>query len=112
VIFVRPTRANAIRAILLAGGLWMRHRRTDLEVLRARCDAAAQMVETYSAARDAASARVLAAPNDGEARADLETAEQLHYLAAYELRRARRALRRREGRDSFVARWTLDLLPR
>jgi hypothetical protein len=90
----------------------MRRRRTDPAVLRARCDAAARMVETYAAARDAASARVLAAPNDPGALQRLETAEQLHYLAAYELRRAQRALRRREGRDSFVARWTLDLLPR
>jgi hypothetical protein len=88
----------------------MRRRRT--EILRARCDAAARMVETYAAARDAASDRVLAEPHDSEALQQLENAEQLHYLAVYELRRARRALRRRESVDSFVGRWTLDLLPR
>jgi hypothetical protein len=90
----------------------MRRRRTAPEVLRARCDAAARLVEMHAAARDAATARALAAPDDREALEQLDAAEQLHYLAVYELRRARRALRRRESRDAFIARWTLDLLPR
>ena len=39
-------------------------------------------------------------------------AEELHYLALWELRRARRALARRDAFDTVVARLTLDLLPR
>jgi hypothetical protein len=90
----------------------MRRRRTDPEVLRARCEAAARMVETHATARAHASERLLAAPHDREAFEQLETAEQLHYLAVYELRRARRALRRREAFDAFVARWPpAPLLP-
>ena len=84
----------------------MRRRRTDPEVLRARCDAAARMVGTHAVAHARASERALAAPDDREAFERLETAEELHYLAVYELRRARRALRRREAFDAFVARWT------
>ena len=89
----------------------MRRRHTDPEVLRARCEAAARMVDTHAAAHARASERALAAPDDRQALELLETAEQLHYLAVYELRRARRALRRREAFDAFVARWTPSPLP-
>lgn len=82
-----------------------RRRSSDLEVLRARCAVASRYTELHAAARDRASARVLAEPDSREAFENLETAEQLHYLAAYELRRARRALRRREAFDALVARW-------
>ena len=83
----------------------MRRLRTDQEALRARCDTAARMLAMHAAAHDAASARVLATPDDGEALERLDAAEQLHYLADYELRHARRALRRREALDAFIARW-------
>ena len=83
----------------------MRRFRTNQEALRARCDTAARMLAMYAAAHDAAIARVLAAPDDVEARERHDDAEQLHYLAGYELRRARRALRRREALDAFIARW-------
>ena len=58
-----------------------------------------------------ASAHRVAAPDDPETGEQLEAAEQLHYLALWELRRARRALARRDAFDTFVARLTLDLLP-
>jgi hypothetical protein len=79
--------------------------RSDLEVLRERCAVASRCVELRAAARDRADARVLADPDNREAFEDLETAEQLHYLALYELRRARRALRRREAFGAYIARW-------
>ena len=90
----------------------MRRRRTELGVLRARCDAAARMVDAHAVALDRASAGLLAAPDSREARERVETAEELHYLALWELRQARRALARREAFDSIVARLTLHLLPR
>ena len=90
----------------------MRRRRTDREVLRARRDAAARMVDAYAAALARASASHLADPGSREARERLETAEELHYLSLWELRRARRALARRDAFDTVVARMTLDLLPR
>jgi hypothetical protein len=90
----------------------MRRRRTDREVLRARCDAAARMVDAHAAALSRANADLLAQPGSREARERLETAEELHYLALWELRRARRALGRRDAFDSVVGRLTLDLLPR
>ena len=89
----------------------MRRRRTDPAILRARYDAAARLVEVHAASRARAGARLLGEPHDREAYAQLETAEQLHYLAVYELRRARRALRRRERFDAVLARCTLNLLP-
>ena len=79
--------------------------RTDLEVLRDRCSRASRFVELHAAARDRAGARLVAEPDSPEAREHLEDAEQLHYLAVYELRSARRALRRRETFDAFVTRW-------
>jgi hypothetical protein len=90
----------------------VRSRRTDPEVLRARCEAAARMVEMHAAAHARATERALAAPDDRASFELLETAEELHYLAVYELRRARRALRRREAFDALVARWTPAPLPR
>jgi hypothetical protein len=90
----------------------MRRRRTERGVLRARRDAAARMVDAHAAALARASARHLAEPDCPEARVRLETAEELHYLALWELRRARRALGRRDAFDTVVARLTLDLLPR
>ena len=90
----------------------MRFRRTERGVLRARRDAAARMVDVHAATLARASAAMLADPESGEAREGLETAEELHYLALWELRRARRALARRDAFDAVVARLTLDLLPR
>jgi hypothetical protein len=90
----------------------MRRRRTERGVLRARCDAAARMVDAHAAALARASAGLLAEPESRDARERLETAEELHYLALWELRRARRALGRRDAFDTVVARLTLDLLPR
>ena len=90
----------------------MRRRRTERGVLRARRDAAVRMVDAHAAALARASAALLADPESREARERLETAEELHYLALWELRRARRALARRDAFDTVVARLTLDLLPR
>ena len=70
-----------------------------------RCEVASRFAELHAAARDRAGARVLAEPDSRDALRDLEDAEQLNYLAAYELRRARRALRRREALDAFIARF-------
>ena len=90
----------------------MRRRRTEREVLRARCDAAARMVDVHAAALARASAVHLTEPDSREARDRLETAEELHYLALWELRRARRALHCRDAFDSVVGRLTLHVLPR
>jgi hypothetical protein len=79
----------------------------SLGTLRDRCDATARLAEQHAAAVADASARVLAEPGSLEARWALEDAEQLHYLAVYELRKARRALRRREVLDTFLAHWTV-----
>lgn len=81
-------------------------------MLRARCDTAVRMVDAHAAALSRANANVLAEPGSRDARERLETAEELHYLALWELRRARRALGRRDAFDSVVARLTLDVLPR
>lgn len=70
------------------------------------------MVDAHAAALARATAGHLAEPESREARDRFETAEELHYLALWELRRARRALSRRDAFDSVVARLTLDLLPR
>jgi hypothetical protein len=78
-----------------------------VEILRERCEAASRLAEEHATALAAANARMLAEPGSGEARAELEDAEQLHYLALYELRRARRALRRRERLETFLGHWTL-----
>ena len=90
----------------------MRHLRTDREVLRARRDTAARMVDAHAAALARASAVHLADPESREARERLETAEELHYLSLWELRRARRALARRDAFDTVVGRLTLHVLPR
>jgi hypothetical protein len=79
---------------------------TRAEVLHERCATASRFVELHAAAHARASARALAEPDSRGALEQLETAEELHYLAVYELRRARRALRRREALDAFIARWT------
>ena len=79
---------------------------TRPEVLRERCAEASRFVELHAAAHARARARVLAEPDSREALAQLEAAEELHYLAVYELRHARRALHRREAFDAFIARWT------
>jgi hypothetical protein len=70
------------------------------------------MVDAHASALARASARHLAEPDNPEARERLETAEELHYLALWELRKARRALARRDAFDTVVARLTLHLLPR
>jgi hypothetical protein len=78
-----------------------------VEVLRDRSAAASRLAEQHAVALAEASARMLAEPGSWEAREALETAEQLHYLARYEQRCARRALRRREALDGFLARLAL-----
>ena len=70
------------------------------------------MVDAHAAALARATSHHLAEPDSPEAGEQLETAEQLHYLALWELRRARRALARRDAFDTLVARLTLHLLPR
>ena len=78
-----------------------------IEVLRDRFAAASRLAEHHAAALAEATAHMLAEPGSWEAREALETAEQLHYLARYEQRRARRALWRREALDAFLARLAL-----
>ena len=90
----------------------MRRRRIEREVLRARCDAAARTVDAHAAALARATARHVAEPDNPEAYERFATAEQLHYLALWELRRARHALARRDAIDTVVGRLTLDVLPR
>jgi hypothetical protein len=85
-------------------------RRGAVEILRDRWEAAARLVDQQAAALADANARMLADPGSYEARRELDDAEQLHYLALYELRRARRALRRREWFDTFIH-WTLAPWP-
>ena len=65
-------------------------RRTRLEELRDRSAAASRLAEQHAAALGEATARLLAEPGSPEAREALETAEQLHYMALYEQRYARR----------------------
>jgi hypothetical protein len=77
-----------------------------VDVLSARCAAASELVDEHAAALADANTRMLAEPGSLEARWELEDAEQLHHLAKYELRCARRALRRRQALDTFLARWT------
>ena len=75
-----------------------------IEVLRDRYAAASRLAEHHRIALADATAGMLAEPGSWEAREALETAEQLHYLALYEQRAARRALWRRETLDAFLAR--------
>ena len=75
-----------------------------IELLRDRYAAASRHAEYHRVALADATARMLAEPGSWEAREALETAEQLHYLALYEQRRARRALGRREALDAVLAR--------
>ena len=78
-----------------------------IELLRDRSATASRLADQHAVALAEASARRLAEPDSWEAREALETAEQLHYLALYEQRRARRALRRREALEGFLARLAL-----
>ena len=75
-----------------------------IEMLRDRYTAASRLAEHHRVVLADATARMLADPGSWEAREALETAEQLHYLALYEQRCARRALGRREALDSVFAR--------
>ena len=75
-----------------------------IEVLRDRYAAASRLAEHHKVVLSDATARMLADPGSWETREALETAEQLHYLALYEQRCARRALRRREALDAILAR--------
>jgi hypothetical protein len=86
-------------------------RRGALEILRDRWEASARLVDHHAAALAEANTRMLAEPGSPEARRQLEDAEELHYLALYERRRARRALRRRELFDRFMTHWTLAPWP-
>lgn len=69
---------------------------------RARCIAAERLVERRAAAVDAAAAQLLADPGNRQAEERLDAAEELHYIAADELRRARRALERAQ-RPGLIA---------
>lgn len=80
------------------------HKTPAIEVLRDRYAAASRLAEDHEVALADANAQMLAEPGSWEAREALETAEQLHYLALYEQRCARRALRRRETLDAVLAR--------
>ena len=79
----------------------MRRSRDTPEVV-----AAERLVAECATELAEASARMLAEPGSFEARRTLEDAEQLHYLALYALRTARRATQRREALRAFLARWT------
>ena len=70
-----------------------------------RCAVAARSVALLAVARDDAHARVAAEPDSRDAFEQLQDAEQLLYLAEWELRCARRSLPRREAFRAFVARW-------
>jgi hypothetical protein len=70
----------------------MLFRRTDPEILRARCTAAAAVVERRLRAHSEAVAGYLAQSGSPEACERLDAAEELLYLAEWELRRANRAL--------------------
>jgi hypothetical protein len=67
-----------------------------LEELRRRCAAADRLVDHQAELLAHATKRRLADPANPEAIVEHEDAEQLHYLARYEQRRARRALHRVE----------------
>ena len=89
----------------------MRRSRNRVEALHDRCTTASRLAEQHTTALAEANARMLADPGSRAAREALETAEQLHYLALYELRHARRALRRREALEAFLARLALVSWP-
>jgi hypothetical protein len=82
----------------------MRRTQPATEQMRDRSAAASRLVDLHARALAEASARMLADPGSWVARQELEAAEQLHYLALYEQRCARRALRRREAVDGVLAR--------
>jgi hypothetical protein len=77
-------------------GAVMFSRRKDPQLLRVRCRALAAVVERRVAAHAEAVARYLEESGSREAREQLDAAEERLYLAEWELRRARRALRRAE----------------
>jgi hypothetical protein len=76
---------------------------TKIQELRQRCAAADRLVDRRAAAHARATARRRAEPGSGAAVAELEAAEELHHLAEYNRRGARRALRRAEVRHSAVS---------
>ena len=75
-------------------------RREDPEYLRARCRAVARVVERRRAARAEAVARYIEQSGSRAAHERLDAADELLYIAEYELRRAQRALQRAEARSS------------
>jgi hypothetical protein len=71
-------------------------RRTDPEMLRARCDAAALVVERRLRAQAEAVSSYLLESGSPFAAEQLDAADELLYIAEWELRRANRALTRAE----------------
>jgi hypothetical protein len=81
--------------------LFSRHR-VDADQLTARCAAADRLVAERVAALARAGERHVAHPDSVEAFAALEAAEELLFIAEYEQREARTALRRQRKRGRFA----------
>jgi hypothetical protein len=82
--------------------LFSRHR-PDADELAARCAAADRLVAERVAALARAGDRHVAEPDSAEAFAALEAAEELLFIAEYEQRQARAALRRVRPRRRFAS---------
>jgi hypothetical protein len=82
--------------------LFSRHR-PDADELAARCAAADGLVAERVAALARAGDRHVAEPDNAEAFAELEAAEELLFIAEYEQRQARAALRRVRPRRRFAS---------
>jgi hypothetical protein len=82
--------------------LFSRHR-VDPDQLAARCAAADRLVAERVAALARAGERHVAEPDSAQAFAALEAAEELLFIAEYEQREARTALRRVRPRTRFAS---------
>jgi hypothetical protein len=76
--------------------------RPDADELAARCAAADRLVAERVAALARAGERHVAQPDSADAFAALEAAEELLFIAEYEQRQARAALRRARSRRRFA----------
>lgn len=81
--------------------IFSRHR-ADADQLAARCAAADRVVAERVAALARAGERHVAQPDSADAFAALEAAEELLFIAEYEQRQARAALRRVRRRARFA----------
>lgn len=77
--------------------------RPDADQLAARCAAADRLVAERVASLARAGERHVAEPDSAEAFAALEAAEELLFIAEYEQRQARAALRRQRPRRRFAS---------